>query len=82
MSSPFGKMPQRSKAAPSLEGWSDFAEEFQDKERTVIAFTEMISRPKQSVHMSREHFFFIYLFLGLRTEPVLQQQPVSCYRGD
>lgn len=55
-------MPQHSKAAPSLEGWSDFAEEFQDKELTVIAFTEMISRPKQSVHTSGEHLFVLFFF--------------------
>lgn len=55
-------MPQHSKAAPSLEGWSDFAEEFQDKELTVIAFTEMISRPKQSVHTSGEHLFVYGVF--------------------
>lgn len=44
--------PRHSKAARSLEGWSDFAVEFQDKKLTVIAFMGTISRPGQSAHVS------------------------------
>lgn len=58
-------MPQHSKAALSFQGWSDFAEEFEDKELTVIAYMGTISRPKQSVHVLREHLFvYRVLFFG------------------
>lgn len=50
-------MLRHSKAALLLEGGSDFAEEFQDKEPTVIAYKRMIFRPKQSAHVSGEHLF-------------------------
>lgn len=54
-------MPQRSKAALSLEGWSDF--EFQDKKLTVIAFMGTLSGPGQSAHVSGERLFVHGLLL-------------------
>lgn len=63
-------MLQHSKAALSLEGWSDFAVEFQDKKLTVIAFMGTISRPKQSVHVSGERLFVYGVILFFATRQV------------
>lgn len=57
-------VPQHSKAALSLEGWSDFAVEFQDKKLTVIAFMGTISHPGQSAHVSGERLFVRGVLFG------------------